>query len=278
MLDSCEPEKWAKSCFSGSLRSRESTANHPAARAAWLAVNAEGEVGSVMDTSAHPKPNSGDNMFIDTMKACAVASSLAMFALAQDSDPTQPPPVEKIDQSQVNSIQAQTLPFNSQAARLILAIPAELSALNIPGRSGTMGNIDSGVAAARTAGMAPGASANSSSDPFAFGDRGALDQYVKDVNAMRIFAFTTQPGETLTFIMKSEQWKVRMGVFTDPVRTKTNSKLKAAIQKANMPMNSARAKKLVFTNTSKEPYDMLLMVYGMHGFEFNMSFESKLKK
>jgi len=102
----------------------------------------------------------------------------------------------------------------------------------------------------------------------------SAEALISDVNAMRILAFVTQPGETITFSLKSEQSKVRMAVYPDPKATR----MKAAIKRANMPPSAARSKKLVFTNTTKEPYEMLLFVYGLHGYQYQLSWECKLKK
>jgi hypothetical protein len=102
----------------------------------------------------------------------------------------------------------------------------------------------------------------------------SAEALINDVNAMRILAFMTQPGETITFNLKSEQSKVRTAVYPDPKA----ARMKAAIKRANMPPNAARSKKLVFTNTTKEPYEMLLFVYGLHGYQYQLSWERKLKK
>jgi hypothetical protein len=95
-----------------------------------------------------------------------------------------------------------------------------------------------------------------------------------DSNAMRILLFDTQPGERITFNMKSASSKVAMAVYADP----TAKKLKPAFKSANMPLHSFRTKKLVFTNTSKEPYEMSLVLYGLPGYEYTLSWERKLKK
>jgi len=83
----------------------------------------------------------------------------------------------------------------------------------------------------------------------------------------------TQPGERITFNLKSEASRVRLAVYPDPKRTR----MKAAIKKANLPPYAARSKRLIFTNTSKEPYEMLLFVYGLYGYEYNLTWERKPK-
>jgi hypothetical protein len=100
----------------------------------------------------------------------------------------------------------------------------------------------------------------------------SAESLVADVNAMRILAFMVRPGERMTFRLKSELSKVRLAVYTDPKATKQRS----AIKRANLPPPASRATKLIFANTSKEPYEMLLLVYGLHGHSFQLSWESSL--
>ncbi|MCL1907900.1 MAG: hypothetical protein FWG12_00855 [Holophagaceae bacterium] len=195
----------------------------------------------------------------------ALFGALALIASPQEANQNAFPPVEKLDPS-VASIEGDSLPFNSQAARLIISIPAELDDI----RTNNSFNAPLG-----TPGSAIASRSLTDINSMSVSD---LERQVKDVNAMRIIAFATQPGERITFNLKSQQSKVRMGVYTDTINTRTNSKLKAAIKAANMPLNSVRSKKLVFTNSSKEPYEMMLMVYGLHGYEYNLSWERKPKK
>jgi len=176
-------------------------------------------------------------------KCLIMAFALIVFslpALSQEADTTKGPEIERIDPS-VKSLEGETLPFNSQAPRFIVSIPSEVDEEEL-----------------RAAVKNPGFSAES---------------LVKDVNAIRILAIMTQPGETITFNLKSEQSKVRMAVYPDSKATK----VKGAIKRANMPPNAARSKKLIFTNSTKEPYEMLLFVYGLHGYQYNLNWESKLK-
>jgi len=97
---------------------------------------------------------------------------------------------------------------------------------------------------------------------------------LRDLNAMKILVFSTQPGERITFNMKSDDSKVMMAVYPDEKVTK----LKAAFMKSNMSPASARAKKLIFTNTSKEPYDVSVVLYGTHGYKYHLTWERKPKK
>jgi len=97
---------------------------------------------------------------------------------------------------------------------------------------------------------------------------------VRDLNAMKILVFSTQPGERITFDMKSDNSKVMMAVYPDEKVTS----LKAAFMKSNIPPASARSKKLVFTNTSKEPYDVSVVLYGTHGYKYHLTWERKSKK
>ena len=97
---------------------------------------------------------------------------------------------------------------------------------------------------------------------------------LRDLNAMRILVFSTTPGERITFNMKSDNSKVMMAVYPDEKVTK----LKAAFMKSNMPPASARAKRLIFTNTSKEPYDVSVVLYGTHGYKYHLTWERKPKK
>jgi len=97
---------------------------------------------------------------------------------------------------------------------------------------------------------------------------------IRDLNAFKILVFSTQPGERITFNMKSDKSKVMMAVYPDEKVTS----LKAAFMKSNMPPASARSKKLVFTNTSKEPYDVSVVLYGTHGYKYYLSWERKPKK
>ena len=111
------------------------------------------------------------------------------------------------------------------------------------------------------------------------GDTGSIGAIsTRTDNAVRLLAFTVDAGETLAFALKSERWKVMMQVYTDKESLHTNSKLKAAIRKANLPPMSARAKKLEFTNTSKEPYEMVLVLFGTHGYAYDLSWERKMGK
>lgn len=194
----------------------------------------------------------------------------SLHVMPQESSAnTSPPAVEKLDSS-VTSIEGSSLPFNSHAARLIISIPAELDEIN----PADMNNATSSPLI--TSSSQPVASRNITDvNTVTVSD---VERLIKDVNAMRILAFTTQPGERITFTLKGQQSKVRLGVYTDSVNTRTNSKLKAAIKAANMPLNSVRSKKLIFTNSSKEPYEMKLMIYGLHGYEYNLSWERKPKK
>jgi len=174
-----------------------------------------------------------------------MAFALTIFplpALPQETDAAKGPEIERIDPS-VKSVEGESLPFNSQAPRLVVGIPSEVDPQEL--RAAGTGNL--GLLA---------------------------DTLVKDVNAIRILAIMTQPGETITFNLKSEQSKVRMAVYPDSKATK----MKSAITRANMPPNAARSKKLVFTNATKEPYEMLLFVYGLHGYQYQLTWESKLKK
>jgi len=94
------------------------------------------------------------------------------------------------------------------------------------------------------------------------------------ITGIRIILFTTQPGERITFNMKSDQSKVMMAVYPNEKATK----LYGAFKAANSPFASSRAKKLVFTNTSKEPYEMPLVLYGTHGYKYDLTWERKAKK
>ena len=171
-------------------------------------------------------------------------SALSMPALPQEPDAAKDPEIERIDPS-VKSVEGETLPFNSQAPRLIVNIPSEVDERKL----------SDSLRATRNLAL-------------------SAEALVNDVNAIRILAIVTQPGETITFSLKSEQSKVRMAVYQDSKATK----MKAAIKKANMPPNPVRSKKLVFTNTTKEPYEMWLFVYGQHGYRYELSWERKQKE
>jgi len=93
------------------------------------------------------------------------------------------------------------------------------------------------------------------------------------LTGLKILVFSTQPGERITFNMKSDQSKVMMAVYPNEKATK----LKAAFRAANQPFASTRAKKLVFTNISKEPYDMSLVLYGTQGYKYHLTWERKVK-
>jgi len=180
-------------------------------------------------------------------KRFIMAFALAVFslpALPQETDATKGPEIERMDPS-VKSIEGETLPFNSQAAHLVVGIPSEVDEQELANSLRTTRSLSL-----------------------------SAEALISDVNAMRILAITTQPGETITFNLKSEQSKVRMAVYLDSKATKT----KAAIKRANMPPIAARSKKLIFSNTTKEPYEMLLFVYGLHGYQYLLNWESKLKK
>ena len=97
---------------------------------------------------------------------------------------------------------------------------------------------------------------------------------LRDLNAMKILVFSTEPGERITFNLKSGNSKVMMAVYPDDKATK----LKAAFMRSNMSPPSARAKKLIFTNTSKEPYDVSLVLFGTHGYKYHLTWERKPKK
>jgi hypothetical protein len=161
----------------------------------------------------------------------------------------------------MKSISAKSLPFNTHAPRLVMSIPGEIEEgelRNTPDL-GTPGNL----------------SAMRSPDALLAGRSGVLpEQLVKGVNAIRILSFPTEPGEKITFTLKSQESKVRLAVFPDAKATK----MRASIKRANLAPIGARSKKLVFTNSSKEPYEMLLFVYGTHGYEYELSWENKLKK
>ena len=103
---------------------------------------------------------------------------------------------------------------------------------------------------------------------------GGIGGSSSEITGLRILIFSTQPGERLTFNMKSDQSKVMMAVYPD----EKAAKLKGAFRAANSPFATTRAKKLVFTNTSKEPYDVSLILYGTHGYRYHMTWESKAKK
>ena len=94
------------------------------------------------------------------------------------------------------------------------------------------------------------------------------------INAVKIFAFDTQPGERITFNMKSESSKVMMAAYPDPKAPA----LKLAFKQANMPREPFRAKKLVFTNRSKEPYQLHLLVYGTYGYKYHFDWDRRLPR
>jgi hypothetical protein len=199
-------------------------------------------------------------MILHFMCACVIGFFSLLPLPQQDNDNTTPPAVERLP-ADVKSISAKSLPFNSQAARLVMSIPGEIEEgelRNTPDLT-SPGNM----------------SAVRSPDALLMGKSGVLpEQLVKGVNAMRILSFPTQPGEKYTFTLKSQESKVRLAVFPDAKATK----MRASIKRANMAPIGARSKKLVFSNSSKEPYDMLLFVYGAHGYEYELSWENKGKK
>ena len=92
---------------------------------------------------------------------------------------------------------------------------------------------------------------------------------IADTNAIRMLAFPTQPGERITFSLKSDRSKVKLAVYPDPHAPR----IKGAFRAANMPLESSRARRLVFTNNSKEPYEMVLCMYGTHGYKYHLSWE-----
>ena len=191
--------------------------------------------------------------FMGILIACA---AVTLSAQTRGADTTMPPPVERLERW-ATVVEAATLPFDSHAARLLVSITSEVSEEELRGpfinQAGTL--------TATSLGMMQGK----------LGIR--AESFVKDVNAMRIFAFTTKPGERVTFRLKSERSRVRLAVYPDP----KNTQMRAAIKKANLPPAAARSSKLVFTNTSKEPYDMLLFVYGLHGYSYRLTWDSSLK-
>ena len=196
-------------------------------------------------------------MFANFAKSCLIGA-FSLYAPAQGTDTTSPPPVERVETSFAGPIGSKSLPFTSHAARLVVGIPSEVSEEEL-----TNPYVDSiGFLSTSRLGFLRRSRTDVSPEKF-----------VKDVNAMRILAFMTQPGERITFNLKSEQSKVRLAVYPDPKMTR----MKAAIKKANLPPLAARSSKLVFTNTSKEPYEMLLFVYGLHGHEYQLSWERKPK-
>ena len=194
-------------------------------------------------------------MFTNLITAIAFGA-FSMLALPQEDARTKYPPVEKLGPS-VQFVTEKTLPFNNNAARLVASIPSEVSEMELTNPYVDESGVNSSSFIGRLKGRT-GVSAVS---------------FVQDVNAMRILAFMTQPGERVTFNLKSEQSKVRLAVYPDPKMTR----VKAAVKRANMPPNAARSKKLIFTNTSKEPYEMLLFVYGLHGYEYSLSWEMETK-
>ena len=142
--------------------------------------------------------------------------------------------VEKIG-TDVEFVEGETLPFDNRAGGMVSYISSQMTVSSVGGSGG-------GV--------------------------------LRDINAMRILVFSAQPGERITFNMKSEQSKVMMAVYPDEKVTS----LKAAFMKSNMSPASARAKKLIFTNTSKEPYDVSVVLYGTHGYKYHLTWERKPKK
>jgi len=199
-------------------------------------------------------------MFIHFICACVIAA-FPLLPLPQDTqetDSTKAPVVERFPPD-VKSVSDKSLPFNSQAVRFVVSIPGE---------------IEEGELRNRPDPTSPGNLSAVLSPNALLMNRSVLpEQLVKDVNAIRILSFPTQPGETITFTLKSQGSKVRLAVFPDPKAPK----MKSSIKRANMPPIGSRSKKLIFTNSSKEPYEMLLFVYGLHGYEYNLSWENKLK-
>jgi len=198
-------------------------------------------------------------MIVHFICACLIGAFSLLPLQQQDTDSTKPPIVERFPPD-VKSIAEKSLPFTSQAARLVVSIPGEIE-------EGELRNTPDITS--------PGnMSAVRSPSALLMGRTDVLpEKLVKEVNAMRILSFLTQPGERITFTLKSEASKVRLAVFPDSKAVK----MKAAIKKANMPPLGSRSKKLIFTNSSKEPYEMLLFVYGLHGYEYNLSWEREMK-
>jgi len=196
-------------------------------------------------------------MFVRIVKVC-VLGALSLFVASQSTDTTTGPVIERIGAS-VASVADKSLPFNSHAARLVISIPSEVDQAELTNpyvnSNGVYSKSQIGVLVRSKLDISP-------------------ESFVKEVNAMRILAFMTQPGERITFNLKSEASKVRLAVYPDPKMTR----MRAAIKKANLPPYAARSSKLVFTNTSKEPYEMLLFVYGLHGYEYNLTWERKLRQ
>jgi len=196
-------------------------------------------------------------MLAHLTKACLVGA-FSLFAPAQGLDQTSPPPVERVESFFVGPIESKSLPFNSHAARLVVSLPSEVDEAELINpyvdSNGVFSHSQIGILRRSRLDVTP-------------------EKFVRDVNAMRILAFMTQPGERITFNLKSEGSKVRLAVYPDPKMTR----VKAAIKKANHPPHAARSSKLIFTNTSKEPYEMLLFVYGLHGYEYQLTWERKSK-
>jgi hypothetical protein len=159
----------------------------------------------------------------------------------QSNDQTKEPSLERLDSS-VTSVEADSLPFYSQAARFVINVASEIDE-------------DELRQLRNRPDLRP-------------------ESLIYEVNAIRMLAFMMQPGERLTFNLKSEQSKVRLAVYPDSKAIR----LKAALKVANMSPRQTRSKKLVFTNSSKEPYEMVLFVYGLHGYSYQLNWESKLKK
>ena len=195
-------------------------------------------------------------MFAHFVKACALGA-ISLFAAPRDTDTTKGPVIERMDMS-VTSVSSKSLPFNSHAARLLISIPSEVDEAELTNPYVN----DNGVYSKSQIGVLVRSKLDVSPESF-----------VKEVNAMRILAFMTQPGERITFNLKSEASRVRLAVYPDPKMTR----MRAAIKKANLPPYAVRSSKLVFANTSKEPYEMLLFVYGLHGYEYQLSWEREAK-
>lgn len=91
-------------------------------------------------------------------------------------------------------------------------------------------------------------------------------------NAMRLYGFTLEPGEKLHLKMKSEHaGKMWMKIAPPPQQDAMASE----ILSANRMPKPMRATRLSLRNVTKEPYKLILQVYGEAGNAYRIDIERK---
>jgi len=87
----------------------------------------------------------------------------------------------------------------------------------------------------------------------------------------RLLRLTVKPGEKLSFKLKSENDKVSLHAFI-PTPPPQSLEWRTALKQANFPAPQGR-NHLVIQNTTKEPQELILMIIGLHGYNYRVELE-----